>query len=169
MTLIPVDSSALAKLMSTSIAPVFLITGVTAILNTMSLRYGRIIDRIRQILREGPKLYLKETGAEYMHRELRSLYQRARLLRLAIILEGLSIFGIALTIVLLFVSLNIQLNTYYVPQFLFLMSLVLAIAGTILFVKDFAVSLALIEMDMQLRSDVEIQDVKTESVFKMLD
>lgn len=104
-----------------------------------------------------------------MHRELRSLYQRARLLRLAIILEGLSIFGIALTIVLLFVSLNIQLNTYYVPQFLFLMSLVLAIAGTILFVKDFAVSLALIEMDMQLRSDVEIQDVKTESVFKMLD
>jgi hypothetical protein len=169
MTPPPVETSALAKLMATSIAPVFLITGIAAILNTMSLRYGRVIDRIRILLREGPRLYHKEIGAEYMHRELRALYQRARLLRLSIILEGIAVFGISMTIVVLFASLSLDFSTYYIPQFFFVLSLVLLMAGVALFVQDFAVSLACIELDMQTRSDVEIDDVKTESMFKRID
>ncbi len=80
------DSSELAKLMSASIAPVFLITGIGGILSTMALRYGRVIDRIRTLLRDGPKLYRKEIGTDHLNRELRSLYKRARLLRMSIIL-----------------------------------------------------------------------------------
>jgi hypothetical protein len=169
MTFIPVDSSELAKIMAASIAPVFLITGIAAIFNAMTIRYGRVIDRIRMLLREGPKLYHREIGIEYMHRELRALYQRARMLRAAIILEGVSIFGISVTVVVLFGSMSLRFGTYFVPQFLFMISLVLMMMGVALFVKDFAVSLARIELDMQVRSDVEIADVKSESIFKRLD
>ena len=49
MNIIATDSSELAKLMSASIAPVFLITGIAGKLSTMSLRYGRVIDRIRTL------------------------------------------------------------------------------------------------------------------------
>jgi hypothetical protein len=155
MSVAPVDGSELAKLMSASIAPVFLISGIAAILHIMSLRYGRVIDRILILLREGPKLYHKETGVDHMHRELRALYGRARLLRLSIILESLSIFGISVTIVVLFASLNLNFRTYFIPQFLFSISLVLLMSGIAFFVKDFAISLASIELDMQERSDVE--------------
>lgn len=54
------DSSELAKLMSASIAPVFLITGIAGILSIMSLRYGRVIDRIRTLLRDGPSSIAKK-------------------------------------------------------------------------------------------------------------
>ncbi len=168
MTLTILDGSELAKLMSASIAPVFLVTGVAGILSIMSTRYGRVIDRIRTLLREGPKLYHKETGSEYMRRELQALYRRARILRIAIIFEVLSVFSVSVTIMTLFSSMSYNIDFYYTLQFFFVLALVLLMLGLALFIKDFAVSLRSIELDMQERSDVEMGEVKSESVFKPL-
>lgn len=161
-------STELAKLMSASIAPVFLITGISGIIATMALRYGRVIDRIRSLLRDGHKLYQQDTGKQHVDLELRSSYRRARLLRLGIILCVVSIFSISLTIVDLFFSLLFGFDHYYVPQFLFVLALVLLMAALLIFIKDFAVSLAAIERDMEVRSDVEMTEAKNESMFKPL-
>lgn len=166
--IVPSNGSEIAKLMSASIAPVFLVTGIAGILSIMSMRYGRVIDRIRTLLREGPKLYHRETGLEYMHRELRSLYRRARYLRTAIIFEVLAVFTISVTIMILFSSLSYGLDFQYALQAFFVLALVLLMMGLALFIKDFAVSLRSIELDMQERSDVEVEEVKNESVFKPL-
>lgn len=163
------EGSELAKLMSASVAPVFLVTGVAGLLSIMSSRYGRVIDRIRTLLREGPKLYHKETGPDYMNRELQSLYRRARILRTAIIFEVLSVFSVSITIVALFSSMSYQIDFYYTLQFFFVLALLLLMLGLALFIKDFAVSLKSIELDMQERSNVEVEDVKNESVFKPLE
>ncbi|HYX37398.1 MAG TPA: DUF2721 domain-containing protein [Oligoflexus sp.] len=163
------DSSELAKLMSASIAPVFLITGIGGILSTMALRYGRVIDRIRTLLRDGPKLYRKEIGTDHLNRELRSLYKRARLLRMSIILGVASIFSISITITVLFFSLTYGFAALYIPQFFFILSLGLLMVGLAAFIQDFAMSLACIEHDMDARSSIDMQETKQEAIFKSLD
>jgi voltage-gated potassium channel Kch len=167
--MVPTGSSELAKLMSASIAPVFLITGVGGILSTMVLRYGRVIDRIRTLLRDGPKLYRKEIGADHLNRELRSLYKRARLLRLSIILGVTSIFAVSITIAALFFSLTYGVEALYIPQFFFVLSLVLLMVGLALFIQDFAMSLACIEHDMDVRSSIDMSETRQEAIFKSLD
>ncbi|WP_141735410.1 DUF2721 domain-containing protein [Oligoflexus tunisiensis] len=163
------DSSELARLMSASIAPVFLITGIGGILSTMTLRYGRVIDRIRALLRDGPKLYRKEIGTDHLNRELRSLYKRARMLRLAIILGVVSIFSISITVFVLFFSLSYGVEALYIPQFFFIFALILLMIGLALFIQDFAMSLACIEHDMDVRSSIDMNETKQEALFKPID
>ncbi|RZA12042.1 MAG: DUF2721 domain-containing protein, partial [Proteobacteria bacterium] len=148
LVVMQVQSTELAKIMSSSIAPVFLITGIAGILSIMSLRYGRVIDRIRTLLREGPKLYQKELGSDHLHTELRTLYRRARILRVAIITEVASIFAISLTIFAMFFSLSFAIDVMFGPQFLFVASLILLMVGLALFIQDYALSLSCIENDM---------------------
>jgi hypothetical protein len=167
--MVPTGSSELAKLMSASIAPVFLITGVGGILSTMILRYGRVIDRIRTLLRDGPKLYRKEIGADHLNRELRSLYKRARLLRMSIILGVASIFAVSITIAALFFSLTYGFEALYIPQFFFVLSLGLLMVGLALFIQDFAMSLACIEHDMDVRSSIDMNETRQEAIFRSLD
>ena len=156
MNINPIDTSELARLMSASIAPVFLITGIAGILSTMSLRYGRVIDRIRSLLRDGPKLFRKETSHEHFARELKTLYRRARFMRMAVILGVVSIFSISITVFALFFSLSYGVDVYYIPQAFFILALVLLMLGLVLFIQDFALSLDCIEHDMKVRSDVNI-------------
>ena len=161
-----VQSVELSKIMQASIAPVFLITGIGAILSIMSLRYGRVIDRIRTLLREGPKLYQKELGNDHLHRELRTLYRRARILRIAIITEVASIFAISLTIFAMFFSLSFDVDVMFGPQFLFIASLIFLMVGLGLFIQDYALSLDCIENDMDVRSDVNLQFEQSRSPFQ---
>jgi hypothetical protein len=149
--------------MSASIAPVFMITGISAVLSIMALRYGRVIDRIRTLLRDGPKLYKKELGGDHLTRELRSLYTRAKLLRIIIILEVVSIFCISITIFTLFLSLSFGVSLPFVPQIFFIISLFFLMVGLILFIQDFAMSLACIEHDMNVRSHIDIHELKESS------
>jgi len=85
------------KVMSASIAPVFLISGVGVILSSMTLRYGRIIDRVRGIL-DTIQQTPNAPNAEFLRKELGYLYKRAVQLRTTIILASTSIFCISLTI-----------------------------------------------------------------------
>ena len=160
-----VESTELAKIMSSSIAPVFLITGIAGILSAMSLRYGRVVDRARTLLREGPKLYQKELGNDHLHRELRTLYRRARILRVAIIAEVASIFCVSLTIFVMFFALSFGIDVLFGPQILFISSLLCLMVGLGLFIHDYALSLSCIENDMNARSDVDLQIGAGSSLF----
>jgi uncharacterized membrane protein len=150
-------STELARVLSTSVAPVFLITGIAAVLSIMSLRYGRVIDRIRTLLRDGPKLYQKDVGAEHLSRELRSLYKRARLLRLTIIFEIIAIFFVALTIFAVFFSLTFEVQLVYPSLAMFIASFVFLLIGLALFISDFAISLSSIKHDMNTRAAESIE------------
>ncbi len=163
------QSSEIAKIMSSSIAPVFLITGIAGLLSIMSLRYGRVVDRIRTLLRDGPKLYQKELGTDHLNRELRTLYQRARLLRITIIIEVVSIFCVSATIFGIFFSLIFDIDVFYAPQVFFILSLVSLMLGLGLFIRDFALSLRCIEDDMGVRSSMDVQQQQAESIFKPIE
>lgn len=150
------ESAEVPRIMSASVAPVFLITGIAALLSIMVLRYGRVIDRIRTLLRDGPKLFMRELDHEHLNRELKTLYTRARLLRLTIILEVVSIFCVTITIFSLFSSLSFGFNFHLLPVIFFIASLFFLMVGLILFIRDFALSLGGIEYDMKAKSNVDI-------------
>jgi hypothetical protein len=153
--LTPSGSSEVARIVSSSIAPVFLITGIAAVLSIMTLRYGRVIDRIRTLLRDGPKLYRKEIGSDHLTKELLSLYERAKRLRFTIILEVASICCISVSIMILFLGLSFGIEVPYAAIVFFILSLLLLIIGLLLFIRDFVMSLECIENDMNVRSHVD--------------
>ena len=141
--------------LSASLAPVFLISGVGLLLNGMTARYGRVIDRTRMLLREGKQLYARDTSHDHLEDELRSLFKRAKLLRTTIILASSSIFFIVLTVFLLFAKFAFEVQVAFGPQFCFLASLIVLLVAMSLFIEDFAISLRVIHNDIRVRGHVE--------------
>jgi hypothetical protein len=124
--------------MQTAVAPVFLIMGAGTLLASMSVRFGRVIDRARVLMDRG----------QLDWSELRVLHRRARLLRLTIILNSASIFCVALTIFVIFGSLLFSLDLPVVVPTLFSLSVALMIAALGFFIKDFAISLRVFEAQL---------------------
>lgn len=156
------DASEISRVLSTAVAPVFLITSISSILATVIARYGRVIDRIRTLLRDGPKLYLKKVGQDHLDIELKTLYRRARLLRFTIGLEIASVFSVVLTIAMIFLSLFLEVNFNIFPALFFIISLSLLLLGLFTFLRDFWLSLTCIENDMRARSSVDPAFIENE-------
>ncbi len=79
-----IDSSAvsIAHAIQLAVAPVFLLTGIGAVLNVLANRLSRIIDRARVLQTNLP--LARPPDHEAMQRELRLLSQRARLINWSI-------------------------------------------------------------------------------------
>jgi hypothetical protein len=93
---------AIAHVIQLSVAPVFLLTGIGAILGVMMSRLGRIVDRARVLEVKIEGLAAGETSP--IHDELHTLARRARLINLAITLGVLSALLICAVIVGLFAA-----------------------------------------------------------------
>jgi len=142
----------IAQAMAASVAPVFLISGIGVLLSTMSIRYGRVIDRTRKLLREGNELYTMQTGASFVIDELKILYQRAWMLRATLVITSLSSFCVVLTVFVLFADFLVGMNHPNIAAASFLTSLVFLIVGVLLYIHDFMVSLKTIRKDIKVRA-----------------
>jgi hypothetical protein len=94
--------STLIPTLQLAIGPVILISGIGLLLLGMTTRYGRTIDRTREIARS-----CRDTAApdhERMSAQVRILMSRAQLLRAAIASACLSVLLAALLVIVLFVG-----------------------------------------------------------------
>ena len=137
----------LITILSASIAPVIVISGVGLLLLSMTNRYSRVIDRARELTRD------LETAGESVRRnltveELRILYRRARILRLAIILSSVSILFVGITVFSLFAGqvLRVRADTVSVPCFGF--CLIALIGSLYFFIRDVGISLTALELEI---------------------
>ena len=128
----PVD--ALAHVIQLSVAPVFLLTGLGAMLSVLANRIGRIVDRARVVARH------LETAGEGdctdLHRESASLSVRARITQIAISLLVLSALLVSLVIVALFAGALFSLNTAVAVAVLFGAAMLALIGGLIFFLRE---------------------------------
>jgi hypothetical protein len=85
-----------------AIAPVFLLTGIGALLNVMMTRLARIVDRAHKI--EEKFLLNDALRTQEAHQELRTLSQRLRLINRAVTALVMSALLTSAVIVGLFVS-----------------------------------------------------------------
>ncbi len=139
--------------LQTAIGPVILISGVGMLLLVMTNRFGRAVDRSRQLMVELRKA--EAVGAEdreALREQVRILFRRARLLRRAIGLASGSVLGSALLIVTLFVAALAGWPAAGLVEGQFIGSLLSLIGAVVLFLRD--IHLSLVALRLELRDSV---------------
>jgi hypothetical protein len=134
MTTSPDSISDISKAIQLALGPVFLLTGIAGLLNVMSGRLTRIIDRGRAIT-EGTSVTIAHT-IEEINEELSTLEKRRKVTSIAITLCTISALLVCLVIVALFteVLLNIPLN--WIIGALFMLSTIGLVGGLSFFLRE---------------------------------
>ncbi len=138
--------SELIPVLQTAIGPVILISGVGLLLLSLTNRFGRAVDRMRQVLRE-------MRAAEGKHRnrmagQVENLYHRARLIQRAIIFGAISMLFAAVLIITLFFTALMKLEIALVVSLLFICCMVSLIISLIAFIMDIRLSLKALKLEL---------------------
>src|ERR1035438_6598141 len=99
----------LIPVMQTAIGPAILISGVGLLLLTMTNRFGRLVDRTRLLSIELSKA--GDASREAIEAQLSIMLNRARLIRLAIILASTSALSAAMLIIGIFFVALMELES----------------------------------------------------------
>lgn len=122
-----------------ALGPVFLLTGIASILNVLTNRLGRVIDRARRLEREvaGYDPDARSRAAV----ELRVLGRRTAAAHWAIGLCTASALFVCVVVALLFVDNFVQFSAGPVVAGLFIAAMVLLITGLLLFLFEVQIAM----------------------------
>ena len=136
----------LIPVLQMAIGPVILISGIGLLLLTLTNRYGRTIDRSRQLVRELREL----AGADRKRLEgqIEILYRRARLIRLSILLAGVSVLLASVLIIVLFLTALWKLEVGLLISVLFITCMASLIGSLGTFIRDINLSLGALKMEL---------------------
>ena len=139
---------AVVQILTASIAPVIVISGVGLLLLSISNRYGRAIDRARLLMRD---IQQREPGGpdiRHLEDQLRHTHQRARLLRASMIFSSGCIFFVSITVLSLFAEQVFHFSRDFVGLPFFALSLVSLVISIYYSIRDVVLSLAALELEM---------------------
>lgn len=122
-----------------AIGPVILISGIGLIILSLTNRFGRIVDRTRQLSVEYRNT--SETDQERILLELEILTVRAKVIRSSNFLAVLSVLLVSFIIIGLFGSALYDFNMTYILIILFISSIISLILSLFLFIYDLDLSL----------------------------
>ena len=147
MPLTPVNE--LIPVLQVAIGPVILISGVSLLLLTLTNRYGRTIDRSRQLM--GELRACAEADRKRLDGQVEILYRRARLIRLSILLAGVSVLLASVLIIVLFLTALWKLEVGLLISLLFI-ACMLALSGSLVtFIRDINLSLGALKLELGYR------------------
>jgi hypothetical protein len=130
--------SEIAHVIQLAVAPVFLLSGVAALLNVLTNRLSRIIDRARKL--EEQERAAPGGVAPELHAELRHLSQRARLINWAISLDTLCALCICALIAALFIGSSVSIGFARVVTVLFILSMAALFLSLLCFLREIYVA-----------------------------
>jgi hypothetical protein len=126
--------------LQTAIGPAILISGTGLLLLTMTNRLGRAIDRARLLAKEAPS----ETTAA----QLKILWHRAKIIRLAIALSaGSALIAVALMVVL-FLTAWMQMDLSGLIMTLFILCVGCLAGSLVAFLHDINQALAALHLEL---------------------
>lgn len=128
-----------------AIGPAILISGVGMILLSMTNRFGRVIDRSRQLTHALPGV--SDAERPKILTEVGVLWLRARIVRAGIALAVLSALLAALLVISLFMGALLSLDAA-VPAGLFVLCMICLIGAMVMFFWDINLSLKALEMEL---------------------
>jgi Protein of unknown function (DUF2721) len=139
------DISAVAHVIQLSVAPVFLLSGIGAMLAVMTNRLGRVIDRARAIEARlhaavQPAPDPPSGVADEDHAHLATLARRARLINRAITLCTLTALLICTVIITLFLSAFLHFDAAFPVAGLFIAAMLAFVLGLIWFLREIFVA-----------------------------
>jgi hypothetical protein len=135
----------LAHLIQLSIAPVFLLTGIGTLLNVLSGRLARIIDRAR-VLEQ--RLETPEAHSPAIINELQILERRGKLIYHAIKLSTSSALLVCFVIAALFASSMLHYSIRLAVIGLFIAAMVASIVSLTLFLREVYFAIATFEIGL---------------------
>lgn len=137
----------LIPVLQVAIGPVILISGVGLLLLTLTNRLGRAIDRSRQLARE-----MREcTGLdqERLARQVKILYRRAGLIRVAVVMAAVCVLLVAVLISALFFTALFNLNAAWIISGLFVGCMASLIVSLVAFIKEVQLSLQALKLELE--------------------
>lgn len=144
----PPSFEKLVPILQLSIGPVILISGVGLLLLTLTNRFGRLVDRTRQLKRELDAGLPPERSGP-IHGQIAILLQRARILRLAVLLGTTTVLLASVLMLLLFVSALVHLELTVAIVAVFSLALVALIGSMLAFMHDMNTALAAVRLEVR--------------------
>ena len=129
----------IASVIQLAVAPVFLLAGIAGLLNVLSVRLGRAVDRVRIVeTRLGKEPHSDHVAV--LQKEIAALWSRIRLANWSIRMFVAGALVVCLVIVSLFFSELAQFNMSAAIVVFFLGAMLLLIMGLILFLIEVSIS-----------------------------
>lgn len=138
--------SQMLPILQTAIGPMILISGLGLVLLTMTNRLGRTIDRVRILTALLPNA--TENRRARVSAQLRILWRRARLIRMAILLCAMSALASAILIIVIFFTALWQLEAALLVGALFILSMLCLIGALVFVILDINQSLMALKLEM---------------------
>ena len=136
----------LVPVLQQAVAPVILISGVGLLLLSLTNRFGRAVDRSRQLIREMREL--GEADRRQLDDQVKVLYRRARLIQRAIILGTSSVLFAAVLIITLFCIAWMKLELAWLIALLFGACLLSLILCLVFFIFEIHLSLKALKLEL---------------------
>ena len=130
-----------------SVAPVFLLTGIGAMLSVMAMRLARIVDRFR-LLNESTDI-----AHPHRHGEMDILLHRSQWIHWSITLSTISALFVCLVIAALFIGSELSLAPSRIVSILFIIAMLALIMGLLCLLREIALSRWIIQHNDQLRDN----------------
>lgn len=144
------QATEMAHVIQLSVAPVFLLSGIGALLSVLSTRVGRIVDRSRQI--EDKHADTNEQPHPHTQCEIDMLSRRARVANWAISLCTTCALLICTLIVILFVGAFLSIDVSKAIAFFFIAAMTALIIGLCCFLHEIYLATASLRFRRRFRS-----------------
>ncbi|HVL00918.1 MAG TPA: DUF2721 domain-containing protein [Dongiaceae bacterium] len=132
----------IAHIIQLAVAPVFLLTGIGAILGVMTNRLARVVDRTRIL---EVRILEGDDNADVLRDELKALFRRAVLASRAITLCTATALLICAVIILLFVGDIVGVTVKIPVVTLFVLAMTAFFIGLVYFLREIMLSSSSIE------------------------
>ena len=136
-----------AHVIQLSVAPVFLLSGIGAMLSVMTSRLGRVVDRARvvegEVLRDG--IHPKTVSLD----ELSTLSRRARFIGRSIALCTVTALLVCAVIAVLFIGAFVRLDTSATVALLFISAMTAFFLGLFMFLREILLATASLRIGLE--------------------
>lgn len=132
------DITDVAHVIQLAVAPVFLLTGIGAILSVLINRLGRVVDRFRAL--EKLPAELADAGRAAASVEMNRLSRRARMVHWAIGFCTSSALLVCMVIATMFIGSVTGVQTPFVIATLFIGAMLALVVGLLCFLREIALA-----------------------------
>lgn len=138
----------IAQTIQLALAPVFVLVAIGNLMNILSTRLGRIVDRSRVLQHK----HGETTGAEHdmLVAEIRLIDRRIVLVGRAITMLVVSGLVVGLTVALLFIEEFARVDIQGIPAATFFVAIALLMAALLLFLRETRLSAATLRIPQEL-------------------
>lgn len=139
----------LIPVLQIAIGPVILISGIGLLLLSMTNRYGRTIDRSREL--STARLHAT-SDVERLEMQIEILWQRARILRRAIFFGTLSVLFAAILIIAIFLFALLHVEAAWLIVLIFAACLLALILSLVDSIRDVNQSLIAVRLEIDRKA-----------------